>query len=141
VNDPTSVLRAFGVDAATTPGWVRPAQLVGGFALAALAVTRGRWLAAVLAAVAWRLLLEPGAHRYYTAGFVLGALLVELRHRPSRVPVATLVGAVVLEVTAIPGGPEVLGRSARAAVVVLALVAACAIPRASTGGARPYGGA
>jgi hypothetical protein len=141
VNDPTSVLRAFGVDAATTPGWVRPAQLVGGFALAALAVTRGRWLAAVLAAVAWRLLLEPGAHRYYTAGFVLGALLVELRHRPRRVPVATLVGAVVLEVTAIPGGPEVLGRSARAAVVVLALVAACAIPRASTGGARPYGGA
>jgi hypothetical protein len=134
VNDPTSVLRAIGIDAATTPGWVRPAQLGGGFGLAMVAVRRARWPAAVLAAVAWRLLLEPGAHRYYTAGFVLGALMVELRHRPGRVPVATIVGAIVLEATAIPGGPEAIGRSARAAVVVLASAAALAGRPAPAGG-------
>ena len=111
--DPTSTLRALGSDVLVTPEWARPAQLAGGFALALLVTWRGRWHAAVLAAVAWRLLLEPGAHRYYTAGAVLGAPVVELVARPGAVPWRTAVLAIVLELTASPDAPEALARTAR----------------------------
>lgn len=123
-NDPTSVLRALGFDDAATPLWVRPAQLVGGTALVALLVARRRWPAALLAGIAWRLLLDPGAHRYYTVGLVLGALVVELLARRGRVPWFTVAAAVALEVTALPGVPVVPARTARLAGVVVALVAA-----------------
>lgn len=120
--DPTSVLRALGVDAATTPTWVRPAQLVGGMVLVAALVAARRWPAAVLAGVAWRLLLDPGAHRYYTIGFVLGALLVELGSRRDRIPWFTIAAALVLEVTAMPDVPAGPARALRAATVMVALI-------------------
>ena len=123
-NDPTSVLRALGVDAATTPEWVRPAQLLGGFAVVAGLVLWRRWPAALLAGIAWRLLLDPGAHRYYTVGFVLGALVLEMRARPGRPPWLTIAGAVVLEATAVPDGPVGVGQALRLTVVVAALVIA-----------------
>lgn len=122
--DPTSTLRALGVDADETPPWARPAQLLGGAAVAALVVRRGRPHAAVLAAVAVRLLFEPGAHRYYTAGAVLGGLVVELVARPGRLPWRTAALAVALEATALPHVPVVAGRVVRLAAVVGALVAA-----------------
>jgi len=122
-NDPASVLRVLGVHDPTTPSWARPVQLLGGVAVATLVVLRGRWHAAVLAGVAWRLLLEPGAHRYYTVGLVLGALIVELVARPGRVPWLTVAAAIVLELTAMSTAPDGSGLL-RAACVVAALLAA-----------------
>lgn len=124
VNDPTSSLRALGIDAATTPEWVRPAQLVVGFVLVAFLVVRGRWSGAVLAGISWRLLLDPGVHRYYTAGFVIGALLLEDRLRPGKPPWLTVAAAAVLELTAVPDIAVGPARVARLAVLVIAIAAA-----------------
>jgi hypothetical protein len=123
-NDPTSSLRAFGIDAATTPDWVRPTQLVAGLAIVALLVAARRWPGAVLAGISWRLLLDPGVHRYYTAGFVIGALLVEDRLRPGRIPWWTIAAAVVLESSAVPDIAVGPARVARLAVIAIALAAA-----------------
>jgi hypothetical protein len=59
----------------TWAGWVRPAQLVVGTALAAVAVRRGRWLSVLAVATAARMALDPSTLPYYAAGPVLGALL------------------------------------------------------------------
>ena len=131
VNDPTSSLRALGIDAATTPGWVRPVQLVGGLVVVSLLVLRNRWPAAILAGISWRLLLDPGVHRYYTVGFVVGAVLVESRIRPGRPPWFTIAGALVLEITAIPGAPVLIGQATRLGVLVVALAAALGHPALS----------
>jgi hypothetical protein len=123
-NDPTSVLRALGVTEPVTPDWARHVQLAGGVVVAAVLVLVGRWHAAVLGAVAWRLLFEPGANRYYTVALVLGVVLVELVERPGRIPWLVVTAALVLEATATPGFPGVPGRYLRLAVVLGALVAA-----------------
>lgn len=135
-NDPTSVLRALGVDDPTTPLWVRPTQLVGGMVIVALLVARGRWPAALLAGVAWRVLLDPGAHRYYTVGFVLGALLVELLVRRGRVPWFSVAAAITLEATAFPGIPVVPGRILRLACVTGALVVVSVVRVTAAPGSR-----
>jgi hypothetical protein len=128
-NDPTSVLRALGVSDPTTPSWVRPAQLTGGMALVAVVVARGWWPSALLVGMAWRLLLDPGANRYYTIGLVLAALLVELSVRWNRVPWATVLVAVTLEITAMPAMPALPGRALRLTAVVSALVAVAVVAR------------
>jgi hypothetical protein len=120
-NDPTSVLRALGVSDPTTPSWVRPAQLIGGITLVAVVVARGWWPSALLVGMAWRLLLDPGANRYYTIGVVLAALLVELSVRWNRVPWATVVVAVTLEITAMPDMAALPGRALRLVAVASAL--------------------
>ena len=74
-NLPDSALRALGVHAARTPSWDRPAQAVAGCALGTLVILRRRWAGAVLLAVSARIALDPGAHAYYTAGVMAGALL------------------------------------------------------------------
>jgi hypothetical protein len=74
-NLPDSALRALGVHAARTPSWDRPAQAVAGCALGTLVILRRRWAGAVLLAVGARIALDPGAHAYYTAGVMAGALL------------------------------------------------------------------
>jgi hypothetical protein len=122
-NDPTSVLRALGVDDPATPPWARAVQVVGGTAVVALLVAARRWPAALAAGVAWRLLFEPGAHRYYTIGLVLGLLLVELVVRPRRLPLATVAAAVTLELTASPAMPDLPGRYLRLACVLAVLLA------------------
>lgn len=124
-NDATSVLRVLGVDEDTTPGWARPVQLAGGVAVATAVVALGRWPGAVLAGVSWRLLFEPGANRYYTIGFVLGALVVELLARPGKLPLLTAAAAVLLTATAMDAAPSWSGWL-RAAVVVAGLGAAVA---------------
>jgi hypothetical protein len=136
LNDPTSSLRALGIDAATTPGWVRPVQLVGGLVLVSFLVLRDRWPAAILAGISLRLLLDPGVHRYYTAGFVVGAVLVEDRIRPGRAPWFTITGALVLEITAMPGAPVLIGQATRLGVLVVALVAALGHPALSPAASR-----
>jgi len=124
INDPTSVLRTLGIDDPATPLWVRPLQLVGGFVFVAAVIPGGRWPAALACGLAWRLLLEPGAHRYYTAGVVLALLFVELAARPTRLPLATAIAAIALELTALPGAPDRVGSLARLAIVMFIPIAA-----------------
>jgi hypothetical protein len=90
-NASDSALRVLGVHAARTPGWCRPAQLLCGVTMAALAVRRGRWPAVVLASVAVRLLLDPGTYDYYTAGALAGALIVDVALERRRWPLASTV--------------------------------------------------
>lgn len=117
-NELSSSLRALGVTAATTPDWVRPVQLAGGFALAAFLVWRGRWTAVVMAGVAFRLLIDPAANRYYTVGLVLGMLLFDLIRRPERLPWLALGAAAVLEFGQFEGFPPTLAGWLRVAVTV-----------------------
>lgn len=85
-NVASSSLRALGVTAASTPPWDRPAQLFLGVALGAVAVRRGRWLAVPAIVLAVRMLLDPGAYPYYTAGLVLATVLLDVGWRQTRWP-------------------------------------------------------
>jgi hypothetical protein len=51
-----------------------------------LAVRRGRWQAVVLLVIATRTLLDPGVYPYYTAGLLLGTVVVDLVLTRWRVP-------------------------------------------------------
>lgn len=125
--DPTSGLNLLGVDTEAVPAWVRPVQILGGMALVAAVVAMRRWPAAVLVAVAWRLMLDPGARRYYVVGFVFGALIMELLARRGRVPWFTIVAAATLLVTAAPELPSLPGSTVRVACVAVGLgVGLCA---------------
>jgi hypothetical protein len=85
-NVASSSLRALGVTAASTPSWDRPVQVLLGVALGAVAVRRGRWLAVPAVVLAVRMLLDPGAYPYYTAGLVLATVVVDLCWRRTRWP-------------------------------------------------------
>jgi hypothetical protein len=99
--DANSGLHVLGVVDGSTPGWLRPAQLVLGLAVTGvIAARKDRWPALLAAGMATRLLIDPATHHYYTAGFVVAALAWELTAAPERVPWRTAVAAVVLEVAA-----------------------------------------
>jgi hypothetical protein len=99
----TSALRVLGVTGSSTPSWDRPAQLVGGALLALAAVRTGRWPAVLFAAIAVRILIDPGTYAYYTSGLVLAALYVDLFLVRSRVPVyAAAAGVAIYAVRATP---------------------------------------
>lgn len=85
-NDPSSSLRALGITAASTPGWDRPAQLILGIGLGAIAVHRGRWLVVPAVVIAVRMLLDPGAYAYYTAGLLLATVVLDVAWRRTRWP-------------------------------------------------------
>jgi len=85
-NVASSSLRALGVTAASTPSWDRPVQLLVGVALGAVAVRRGRWLVVPAVVLAVRVLLDPGAYPYYTAGLVLATVVVDVGWRQTRWP-------------------------------------------------------
>jgi len=85
-NVASSSLRTLGFTAATTPSWDRPVQLILGVALAAVAVRRGRWLVVPAVVLAVRMLLDPGAYPYYTAGLVLATVLMDVGWRQTRWP-------------------------------------------------------
>jgi len=89
-NVASSSLRALGVTAASTPSWDRPVQVLLGVALGAVAVRRGRWLAVPAVVLAVRMLLDPGAYSYYTAGLVLATVVVDLCWRRTRWPWASM---------------------------------------------------
>ena len=91
-----SVLELFGLADSSIPGWLRIAQLLGALALAALVVWRGRFGGVLLAAVAARMITDPGTWSYYTAGFMLGALAWDLYETNSITPKATWCAAVLL---------------------------------------------
>ena len=95
-NDRSSALRVLGVMDPRTPWWDRSAQLLLGVAGGAVAVWRGRWPAVLLAAVAARILLDPGVYAYYTSGALLGTIVVDLVVTRWRLPWATATAAVLL---------------------------------------------
>ncbi|MDH3538583.1 MAG: hypothetical protein OEP52_01190 [Acidimicrobiia bacterium] len=136
INEPSSSLRALGVAAATTPAWVRPAQLAGGFTLAAALVWRGRWTGVVMAGVAFRLLIDPAANRYYTVGLVFGMLLFWLIRRPDRIPWPALGAATILEFGQFEGFPPTVAGWSRVAVTVAVIGLALAATRDPLPGGR-----
>jgi hypothetical protein len=95
-NDHSSALRVLGINAASTPSWDRTAQIVLGAVGGALAVWRGRWQAALLVALAVRILLDPGVYAYYTSGVLLGTIVVDLVVTRWRLPWATTAAAALL---------------------------------------------
>lgn len=123
-NQTTSALRAIGVTAETTPGWVRPVQLLGGMAVVGLLVLVGRWPAALMTGVALRLLLDPGANRYYTVGLVLAVLVFEWVDHPRRLPWLALGTAALLEASQIWALPDALGGWLRLTAVAAVVAAA-----------------
>ena len=96
-NAPDSALRALGVANPVTPSWDRAAQVVIGAAAAAWCACTGRWPAVFMAAMAVRLALDPGTHRYYTAGIVVFVLVWELLSRRWTVPVVSIATALALQ--------------------------------------------
>ena len=62
---------------AAFPAWVRPVQLLGGVAICYLLAKRRDPAAAVLAALAFRVLLEPGAWPAYSSSLIAIALLLQ----------------------------------------------------------------
>jgi uncharacterized membrane protein len=120
-NTATSALRALGETSATTPSWDRPTQLVLGCIVAAIAVRTGRWPAAIFAALAIRLLIDPGTYSYYTSGLVLAALLVDLYLTRKQIPVYAVSAVIAIYAArAIPIDLATLG-TLRAAYCVLAV--------------------
>lgn len=94
----SSSLRLLGVMASATPSWDRPAQLLLGCGLAAVAVLRGRWAGVIALATAARVLLDPEVYGYYTSGVLLGAVAHDLIGTRHRWPVLTLAGTLTLYV-------------------------------------------
>ncbi|MFN8124103.1 MAG: hypothetical protein U0237_16970 [Thermoleophilia bacterium] len=140
-NAPASALRALGVTDPWTPGWVRPAQFAIGTLLVASLCARGRWRAAVMAGLAVRLLLDPGAHHYYTVGAVAGVSIWEGWARPGRMPLWGAATAVVLEVTPTLPPPAFAGTVRLGLLALLLLLAVIhSGGRRSGGGAEPDGG-
>lgn len=96
VNEPSSALRALGVSTPGTPSWDRPAQVLVGCALGALAIRRRRWPAVPLLGVGARIALDPGVYDYYTAGVLLGTLWWETLGLRRPVPAWSLVSFAAL---------------------------------------------
>ena len=93
--DPGSTIGLFRL-AANTPWWCRPAQLVGGAVLAAIAVKRGRWPAVLLIAIALRMLIDPVAKNYYDSGLVLAASVFDIITATGVLPLMTLIAVVAV---------------------------------------------
>ena len=93
---PGSTLNLLGLAGQQTPPWCRYAQLLGGFAVAAVAVRRGRIIAVLLISVAVRLLLDPGTKNYYDAGLMLAAGMFDVGVTATLVPFATLAAAALI---------------------------------------------
>lgn len=126
--DPASALRALGVAGAAMPHWVRPAQVLLGLALAALLVRSGRWAAALAAAVAVRIALDPAIYNYYTPTLVLAALVLDLVAARRPLPVATLAAFVGLAIAPwYVNDPPALGWI-RLATALAVAAAALALP-------------
>jgi hypothetical protein len=78
------------------PSWVRSVQIAGGLLVVGLAVWRGRWPAAILAAVALRVLLDPATWSYYTAAVVLGAFAWDVLGTRRMLPLWTVAEFLLL---------------------------------------------
>ena len=129
--DPASGARLlFGLDVyQDPPDWFRPVQTVLALGLAALAVARGRWTAALLLALGARLAIDPALVTYYTAALVFAALVWDLFG--SRRPLPIWGVATVFAFYTVPelfSEPRVEG-IARIAVVLAAAVVVLGAPK------------
>jgi hypothetical protein len=97
---------------APAPGWVRPVQAITGLLLALVVVRRGRWQAAILAAVVARLALDPGDLPYYAALLVAAAWIWDVAGDQAPVASALAFGYVL-----IGGGDPTAVEVARLAVL------------------------
>jgi hypothetical protein len=116
----------------SAPWWVRPTQAALGIALGLVAVHRGRWEAAVLAAVAVRIALDPGAMPYYDAGLVAGALVVDRRNGGR--PVTTVLASVFVLLF---GSDATVVEGARLALLCLIAAWIVCAPRAAATARTP----
>jgi hypothetical protein len=92
------------------PSWVRGAQIFGGLALVTIAVWRGRWPAAILVALAFRVLIDPATWSYYTAAVVFGACAWDLLGTRRTIPVWAVAEFLLLaEVTLLVDDPMLRG--------------------------------
>lgn len=148
-NENNSALRALGVTANYTPSWDRPAQVLLGCALGAVAVWRGRWPAVLLLAGGARLLLDPAAHSYYTPDVMTGALLwdllgarrsVGLAWASGRgVPVWTLTSFAALNVAPLVVRDHAAQGAIRLALIAAFTVATLLLPAWEASGTQPIG--
>ncbi|WP_235215423.1 hypothetical protein [Phaeacidiphilus oryzae] len=106
-NQPASSLRWLGVHDPGTPSWDRPAQVLLGFLLGALAVRRGHWPAVVLVSANARIALDPSVYTYYSASVLLGTLLWDAIGQRRLVPWYSWVALLILYGTslALPHSP------------------------------------
>lgn len=105
-----SGLMALGLEVGgAIPGWVRPAQLFGGAALAAVAVRRGNWTGVLLVGLAVRVALDPNPMFYYGIGPVLGALVWDLTRSRSGIPWFTALTMAVFSLLPNVGDPLATG--------------------------------
>ena len=129
--NPASGARLLGLDVyKDPPGWYRPVQTVAALGLAALAVARGRWAAALLVAVGARLALDPALVSYYTAALVFAALVWDLLGKPRPLPIwgpATVFAFYI--VPELTSAPRAVG-GARIALVAAAALAVLGAPKA-----------
>ena len=83
----SSGLAALGIDPrGEMPGWVRPAQMLGGVLLGVVAARRGHWTGVLLVGMATRVALDPNPMFYYAVGPVLGALVWDLTRTTTGIP-------------------------------------------------------
>jgi hypothetical protein len=96
VNEPTWHLVGM---TGRAPIWIRPAQLLGGVALASFVVRRVGWPAVPVVALAWRVTVDPYDWPYYVMGPLIAAALWDQvrtsRTTWSSLPWTTLSVAVV----------------------------------------------
>ena len=131
---PDSVLHLFGLTDASLPDWMRMAQLVACFAIAAVTVVRHRPESVIAAAIAVRIATDPATWNYYTPGLVIGVLIWDLLDR-RRFPWMTLAAAVGLAPTwLVPSDTAraVLRLAVAVAVVAWALLRPPAAPTPAT---------
>lgn len=121
--DPASGARLLGLDLyQDPPDWYRPVQTVVALGLAALAVARGRWVAALLLAVGARLALDPSVVDYYTAALVFAALAWDLFGGRRPLPIWGLPTVFAFYIV-----PELISAPRAEAVARLALVSVAAM--------------
>jgi hypothetical protein len=133
---PNSVLHLVGIAVGPTPHWDRLIQLAVGIVVAVLAARRGRWPGVVLVAIATRLLLDPGAHHYYTAGLVLAALVWEAT--AAEPPVVPWLTAAVFALLELSTAPTLVGAAPASWMRLIATsVAIVMVLREPTAGASP----
>ena len=131
-----SVFGVFNFPKLQGPSWVRSAQIVGGLLVVGIAVWRGRWPAAILVAVAFRVLLDPATWSYYTAAVVLGAFAWDVLGTRRLLPLWTVAEFLLLAAaTTLVHDPQLRG-VLRIAACLLALVPLVG-PRRSVGLAAP----
>lgn len=136
-NSLASSPRVLGEHAASTPSWCRPAQLIGGAGLVLLAIRGQRWPAAILVAVALRLLLDPGTKNYYDAGLLVGTAICDLALLAGPIPWLTLsaFAAFYLPSFLLRGAPGEHGLI-RTAYLLLVIGAALLLPPARSAQVR-----